>query len=244
MPNPNNRELREEQAQKEQRDPGAPSAKERAENDEKAKTESEAKARAEANAKAKTEGEIARAAADNQQSSLVGARRADADPNAPGPAPLPAEGVPVATRGTGLEPGHVTHVDPAASPNAPTATRGPGLGPGYVTEGGDFNPPATRPLRQPVDGADDGTLGGPPPRAATAQRSPQSRYDYSVAPGKSITSPRGVLGEGTEVFVADFSDGQKQVDYLVQRGILVRGGSLVDEHGRPLPKPEHVEKKP
>lgn len=44
---------------------------------------------------------------------------------------------------------------------------------------------------------------------------------YEVAAGKSITSLRGILGQGTPVGPKDFLHGQETIDHLVKRGTLV-----------------------
>jgi hypothetical protein len=83
------------------------------------------------------------------------------------------------------------------------------------------SPPPSPATRPPVDGAAQDSLGGPPPpKPPPTPRKP--RFPYSVAAGKAITSPRGVLGPGDEVRLSDFSDGQKQLDYLVERGLVVK----------------------
>jgi hypothetical protein len=77
-----------------------------------------------------------------------------------------------------------------------------------------------KPARPPIDGASDGAEGGPPPRTPPAQ--PVSRAPYTVAPGVSLTSPRGVLSPGDEIRPSDVSDGAKQLDYLASRGLVVK----------------------
>jgi hypothetical protein len=74
----------------------------------------------------------------------------------------------------------------------------------------------------PVDGdANNGYQGGPPQRAGAK---PARMYPYSVAPGKALCcTPRGILKPGAEVRACDFVDGQKQLDHLVERGLVVRG---------------------
>lgn len=67
----------------------------------------------------------------------------------------------------------------------------------------------------PLDGA-TGKLAEVPP---TPPPAPQG---VSVAPGKSITSLRGMLAPGTVVTAKDFTHGQKTVDDLLSKGILVK----------------------
>lgn len=48
-------------------------------------------------------------------------------------------------------------------------------------------------------------------------------FPYSVKSGKSITSKRGILGEGEEVKVEDLPGGQKTIDDLIERGYVEKG---------------------
>lgn len=82
-------------------------------------------------------------------------------------------------------------------------------------------PPAAKQPRPPVNGADDGTTGGPPQKAAP--KPAKTRFPYAVAPGKSLTTRRGVLGPGAEIRPADVADGEKQLEHLVGRGYVVKG---------------------
>src|SRR5690554_2169415 len=59
-------------------------------------------------------------------------------------------------------------------------------------------PPAPKP---PVDGASDGALGGPPPKAAPVVEPPKGAY--VVAPGKSLLTRAGPTGPGGEVRARD-----------------------------------------
>ena len=44
----------------------------------------------------------------------------------------------------------------------------------------------------------------------------------TVAAGKSVTSKRGIRGEGVEVYPGDFSGGEDTINSLIERGVLVR----------------------
>jgi hypothetical protein len=83
-------------------------------------------------------------------------------------------------------------------------------------------PPAPEPTPDtpPIDGAADGSQGGPPPPAP--EPTPAQRFEYQIAPGKSLTSPRGMLGPGDEIRATDVADGVKQLDYLVERGYVTK----------------------
>lgn len=77
----------------------------------------------------------------------------------------------------------------------------------------DPDPPAP----PPVNGAPE--MGGPPaPKPKAVDRS----YPYTIAPGKSCTSLRGILGPGKQAKPEYFSGGQKTLDHLVEKGIVIK----------------------
>ena len=43
-----------------------------------------------------------------------------------------------------------------------------------------------------------------------------------IAPGKSVTSRRGILGPGTIVTPKDFARGQNQIDTFIESGHIVK----------------------
>lgn len=45
---------------------------------------------------------------------------------------------------------------------------------------------------------------------------------YSVAQGTSLTSLKGILGEGKAVTASDFTGGAETLDSLVERGLVVK----------------------
>jgi hypothetical protein len=97
-----------------------------------------------------------------------------------------------------------------ASPSAPAATSDPATA-----------EPSAKPPRPPIDGAGSGAAGGPPPK-----RPPKptvSKAQFVVARGKSLTCRRGVIDAGEEIRPADVEGGQKQIEYLVSAGLVVRG---------------------
>lgn len=83
-------------------------------------------------------------------------------------------------------------------------------------------PAAPEPPNEPpaVNGAEDDSVGGPPPPPPEAP--PEQRFPYQVAAGKSLTSPRGVLGPGDEIRLTDVTGGVEQLDYLVTRGHVTK----------------------
>lgn len=86
-------------------------------------------------------------------------------------------------------------------------------------------PEAESPLRDPtgpkvVDGASDGSVGGPPKDFRADPELP-NRPGFFVKPGRSITSLRGILGPTEEVYPRDFLEGQKTLEHLVAYGYVV-----------------------
>jgi hypothetical protein len=77
-------------------------------------------------------------------------------------------------------------------------------------------PEATRP---PIDGASDGSQGGPPP---AAKARPKARWPFTIAPGKSVTSKRGIRGPGDEVRATDFRGGEERLAQLVAAGVVIK----------------------
>jgi hypothetical protein len=79
--------------------------------------------------------------------------------------------------------------------------------------------PPQRPL---VDGAANNSIGGQPPPMPRAQTVPKA--PYYVAPGKSVSgNVQGrVIGPLREVMASDFHGGQKDLDYLVLKGAVIR----------------------
>lgn len=87
----------------------------------------------------------------------------------------------------------------------------------------DQPPPAPPQAREPIDGAAPDAEGGAPATPPPADpEPPKGRKGYFVAPGRSVTTKRGSLGEimtpGAEVFPDDFYEGQKDLDVLVKNG--------------------------
>lgn len=82
-------------------------------------------------------------------------------------------------------------------------------------------PPPAEELPRPVDGM-TGELAREPVVVAPPPAPPRAGPgEVAVAPGKSITSLRGVLGPGTVVSPKDFMHGQETIDHLLTRGTLV-----------------------
>lgn len=80
----------------------------------------------------------------------------------------------------------------------------------------------TAPSPQAVDGAADGSIGGPPPPVAE-QPKPPPRAAYYVAAGRSIVARGRVIGPLKPVNASDFPGGQKDLDFFVVKGAVVRG---------------------
>lgn len=98
----------------------------------------------------------------------------------------------------------------------------PETGAEVVEETKSEPPPELGPLNSPpvttVDGADSGSLGGPPKPG-----SKRYRYPYSVAEGCSVTTQkRGTRGAFDRVRADDFAGGQAQLDELVASGHVVK----------------------
>jgi hypothetical protein len=74
-----------------------------------------------------------------------------------------------------------------------------------------------------IDGAVDNASGGAP--ASVVAALPPSRHPYSIAAGKALTSPRGVLEPGDEIRPTDVSGGVEQLEYLVRKGYVVKAAS-------------------
>ncbi len=87
---------------------------------------------------------------------------------------------------------------------------------------------AAQPKPPLVDGAGPTKLGGPPPPPPPPPApAPRARFPYAIAPGKSITSRKGVLGPGEEVLPryfneADEAAGMKVIEDLVAKGYIVK----------------------
>lgn len=77
-------------------------------------------------------------------------------------------------------------------------------------------------LQPMVNGAAPEAEGGPPPPAPPASRAP--RVPYYVAPRRSTIVRGRVVGPFTPVKASDFERGQSDLDYLVQRGVVVKTG--------------------
>jgi hypothetical protein len=77
---------------------------------------------------------------------------------------------------------------------------------------------------QTMDGATGNSLGGPPPPTVEA---PPEKFPYQVAPGKSLTCLRGVLGPGHEVrpefFSAQAEVGKATLKDLLEKGYVIEG---------------------
>jgi hypothetical protein len=80
---------------------------------------------------------------------------------------------------------------------------------------------APKPRVPPVDGAAPDGLGGPPEPPKAPE--PKLRHAYQVAPGKALTTLRGVLGPGDEMRATDCSGGVEQLEHLVASGYLLKG---------------------
>lgn len=76
------------------------------------------------------------------------------------------------------------------------------------------------PVRQVVDGAADAAAGGQPAPAAEPPKPP--RAPYYVAAGRSIVASGRVLGPFKPVKSTDLPGGQKDLDYFVLKGAVVR----------------------
>jgi hypothetical protein len=83
-------------------------------------------------------------------------------------------------------------------------------------------PTPEKPARPPVDGARSASEAGGPPEPPKAP-APKVRHPYQVAPGKALTTMRGVLGPGDEMRPTDCSGGVEQLDHLVAKGYLLKG---------------------
>jgi hypothetical protein len=81
-------------------------------------------------------------------------------------------------------------------------------------------PPPEKSPRPPIDGASDGSKGGPPPKVQPKGVKPKA--PYVVAKGRSLTCRRGVLGPGEEIKASDVANGQAQIDHLVKSGYVVK----------------------
>jgi len=73
------------------------------------------------------------------------------------------------------------------------------------------------PAPEPVNGAPE--MGGPPDPKPAA---PALKYPYTVAQGKACTSLRGILGPGQQANPEYFSGGQRTLDQLVDKGIVIK----------------------
>lgn len=62
----------------------------------------------------------------------------------------------------------------------------------------------------------------PPQVAPESPQEPASPRVCKVAPGKALTSLRGILGPGTVVSASDFAGGQANLEELLAKGHLVR----------------------
>ncbi len=84
-------------------------------------------------------------------------------------------------------------------------------------------PKATRsktPASKPpvIDGASDGSIGGPPPKVTNFEAPTVALY---VGPNRSVTSPRGQLNSGDEVRVTDFD--AETLERLLDKHVVLRG---------------------
>jgi len=77
--------------------------------------------------------------------------------------------------------------------------------------------PASEP---PVTSAPAAEEAAPAPPAAL-QATPKPPV-YQIAPGKALTSLRGILGPGERVSARDFAGGQPNLDELVAKGHVVK----------------------
>lgn len=94
--------------------------------------------------------------------------------------------------------------------------------------GGALTPPEpTRPTPAPpprpaIDGASDGSLGGPPPKVPPVPK--VAKGAYVVAPGKSLVTRAGVMTAGNEMLPKYVDGGRAQLEELLAKGYLVKGG--------------------
>lgn len=91
-----------------------------------------------------------------------------------------------------------------------------------VADEGWTPPPTTSPLTEEpiktVEGTDDKSLGGPPPKGGVKYRHP-----YTVVEGCAVTtSRRGTIGAFAAVRPSDFAGGQAQLDELVASGHVAK----------------------
>ena len=49
---------------------------------------------------------------------------------------------------------------------------------------------------------------------------------YTVAPGKALTSRRGILAEGAEIAAGDLPGGQTAIDAFVESGHIVKNAGV------------------
>ncbi len=82
-------------------------------------------------------------------------------------------------------------------------------------------PPAPKPPPV-VNGNEDQAYLGGPPKLRSADN-PIPTHPYEIAPGKSLTCKRGVLGPGQEIRECDVSGGKDQLEHLVKRGHVLKG---------------------
>lgn len=73
------------------------------------------------------------------------------------------------------------------------------------------------------DASRDTVADGEPTEPLTAQVIDESD-SYVVAHGRAVTSKRGILGEGSDVFEEYFPGGKETFDVLVANGTLVKKG--------------------
>lgn len=89
---------------------------------------------------------------------------------------------------------------------------------------GDSKGPSAEPAASSSEGA--GSSSSNPTGDSPEQGSPAPKRKGSrvvVAPGRSVTSRRGILGPGSEVVPDDFAgDGQSVIKRLLSRGVFVR----------------------
>lgn len=62
----------------------------------------------------------------------------------------------------------------------------------------------------------------PPAPASPAPKETPGEPVHKVAPGKALTSLRGILGPGTVVFARDFAGGEPNLEELVTKGHVVK----------------------
>lgn len=84
--------------------------------------------------------------------------------------------------------------------------------------------PPKPPEHKPFDGAGDNGSGGAPPEPTP---DPPLVHAFQVAPGKSLSTLRGILKPGEEVDAATFSvdpkAGQATLEELLEKGYLLKG---------------------